>query len=207
MDATAPQPTLGAILAGGPSRRFGSPKALALLDGEPLIRHVARALGEAVDTAVVFTASGEIAAAAGLEHRADVFPGAGPLGGLHAALVWAAERAAPGVLVVGCDTPFLPAPLLRALAQAASSSAETALAAEGAAGPEPLCAWYSVRAAPEVESRLRCGDRSLQRLLDAVSASTFPLEEVRRYADPERCFLNLNTRDELSRAEGMHGEP
>ena len=37
---------LGAILAGGQARRFGSNKALARLHGEPLIAHAARALRE-----------------------------------------------------------------------------------------------------------------------------------------------------------------
>ncbi|MEM2991740.1 MAG: molybdenum cofactor guanylyltransferase [Candidatus Caldarchaeum sp.] len=39
----------GVILSGGVSKRFGGDKALALLSGEPLIRHVAKSLHEAVD--------------------------------------------------------------------------------------------------------------------------------------------------------------
>ena len=38
---------LGAILAGGQSRRFGSDKASASLDGKSLLDHVADALGTA----------------------------------------------------------------------------------------------------------------------------------------------------------------
>ncbi|BAJ50027.1 conserved hypothetical protein [Candidatus Caldarchaeum subterraneum] len=39
----------GVILSGGVSKRFGGDKALALLNGEPLIRHVAKSLHEAVE--------------------------------------------------------------------------------------------------------------------------------------------------------------
>ncbi len=44
---------LGAVLAGGQSRRFGSDKALALLDGRPLIAHVIAALAAQTEAVIV----------------------------------------------------------------------------------------------------------------------------------------------------------
>lgn len=199
--------TLGAILAGGRSRRFGSAKALEPLAGAPLVRHVARALEPAVDEAVVVTSSDEIAAAAGLLRIPDAIREVGPLGGLHAALRLAGEREIGGALVVGCDTPFLTTPLLRAVAEAAELAGERAVAAEGADGLEPLCAWYPIGLLPTIERRIARGERSLHRLLEEAAAIPLPLAQVARHADPATCFLNLNTREELARAERMHARP
>lgn len=204
-DHPAPR-TLGAILADGRSRRFGATKALAPLAGAPLVRHVARALAQAVDEAVVITASAEVAAAAGLRALPDTVAGAGPLAGLHAALLRAAEGGLDGALAVACDTPFLPHALLRAVVSAARRAGAPALAAEGPDGPEPLCAWYSVELVGAVEHRLHQRDRGLHRLLVDVGAAALPLADVRRHADPAVCFLNLNTREELSRAERIHAQ-
>src|SRR3546814_7027451 len=44
---------LGAVLAGGRSSRFGSDKALAMLDGRTLLDHAAAALGAHVETVVI----------------------------------------------------------------------------------------------------------------------------------------------------------
>ena len=44
---------LGAIIAGGKATRFGSDKAAALLNGRPLIEHVADGLREQVDALIV----------------------------------------------------------------------------------------------------------------------------------------------------------
>ena len=102
---------LGAILAGGQSRRFGSDKAEALLDGRPLIDHVAEALARDCDALVV----------CGRNHAAISFladlprPGLGPLGGLCAALLHGRDHGFDAVLGVPCDVPDLPTDLLARL--------------------------------------------------------------------------------------------
>ncbi|QIG79873.1 molybdenum cofactor guanylyltransferase [Stakelama tenebrarum] len=95
---------LGAILAGGQSRRFGSDKACALLDGKPLLDHVADALGSQVDSIVV--CGRRWPGRACLPDRPA--PDLGPLGGLNAALHHAAGHGFDAVLSAGCDTPRLP---------------------------------------------------------------------------------------------------
>lgn len=101
---------LGAVLAGGESRRFGSDKALALLKGRPLIAHAIDALAAQADAVVV----------CGKEWGDWVpdrpAPGLGPLGGINAALHCAAARGYDAVLTVPCDVPALPADLARRIA-------------------------------------------------------------------------------------------
>jgi molybdopterin-guanine dinucleotide biosynthesis protein A len=107
---------LGAILAGGQSRRFGSDKALADLGGQPMICRIAAALAPSVDEIVV---CGHPAPPTGLMSVEDrQHSGLGPLGGLAGALFHARARGHAGVLSVGCDTPILDAALLRHLADA-----------------------------------------------------------------------------------------
>jgi molybdopterin-guanine dinucleotide biosynthesis protein A len=102
---------LGAILCGGRSTRFGSDKALALLDDRPLIEHVRATLAEQADAVI---ACGR--AVAGLDWVADrPQPDLGPLGGLNAALHVAAARYFDAVLSVPCDAPRLPTDLVRQL--------------------------------------------------------------------------------------------
>lgn len=103
---------LGAVLAGGEARRFGSDKALALLDGKPMIDHVIDALGKVADAVIV----------CGRVHDGHVAvpdqprPGVGPLGGLAAALAEANKRDVARVLTLPCDTPRVDAALLARLA-------------------------------------------------------------------------------------------
>lgn len=92
---------LGAVLAGGQARRFGSDKAMALLDGRPLIDHVIDGIAGQVDAiAVCGRAYRDYAA---LFDRPA--PGLGPLGGLNAALHHARDNGFDLVLTVGCDMP------------------------------------------------------------------------------------------------------
>lgn len=111
---------LGAILAGGQSRRFGSDKAMADLGGKPMIVCVAEALAPFVEATVI---CGHPAVPAGMVGVADLpHPGLGPLGGLAGALHHAAAHGFEAVLSVGCDTPVLDAELLSRLRYAGTAT-------------------------------------------------------------------------------------
>lgn len=98
---------LGAILAGGASRRFGRDKALAPIDGRPMLAHVAERLGVQCDALVVIGRDWPK-----LERVDDLpAPGLGPLGGLAGALAYAERNGFDAVLTSGCDLPRLPADL------------------------------------------------------------------------------------------------
>lgn len=101
---------LGAILAGGQSTRFGSDKAVAIVDGLPLIDHVVMGMFRATDALVI----------SGRDWRDfevvpdGEFAGEGPLAGLLAVLRHAVAEGFDGVLTAACDA--LPVPDLSALA-------------------------------------------------------------------------------------------
>jgi molybdenum cofactor guanylyltransferase len=100
---------LGALIAGGASRRFGSDKAAALLNGKALLDHVADGLAPQADAMII---CGH--AHATLTSIADrPAPHLGPLGGLCAALEYARVQGYEAVLSAGCDV--LPVPNLAGL--------------------------------------------------------------------------------------------
>lgn len=193
---------LGAILAGGQSRRFGSPKAGALVDGAPMIERVRQALEAVLPDLVVIADPGDEHLPRGLPAIGDLRPGLGPVGGIHTALHRARDRERPGAVCVACDMPFLSAGLLRELiARAMRSSADT-VASERPAGSglEPLCAYYAVRCLPRIECYTESGGRSLVGLLETLRVEALPLEELRRFGDPGLLLLNVNTPADHRRA-------
>jgi molybdenum cofactor guanylyltransferase len=102
---------LGAILAGGQSRRFGSDKAKALVAGKPLLDHVADALRPQCAELVVAGRDWP-----GIISIADLpESGLGPLGGLAGALDHAQRTGFDAVLSSGCDVLGLPADLAELL--------------------------------------------------------------------------------------------
>lgn len=104
---------LGAILAGGQARRFGSDKAQATWRGRPLIDHVEQALGRQVEAVV------RCGGADGLADRPG--GGLGPLAGIAAALAHAAANGFDAVLSVPCDMPVLPGRLAERLCGAGAA--------------------------------------------------------------------------------------
>lgn len=196
----------GVILAGGQNTRYGAHKALATVGGERIVERVLAAL-EAVTPEVVLVANEpEVYAGLGLPMRGDVLPGLGALGGIHAALEWAREDGRDGVLVLACDMPFAPVPLLRALMDAAAAPAAPDIVAPesgGRRGVEPLCAFYATRCLDAVEAALARDDRRVVGFWDDVAVERIPLEVVRTFGEPDRLFMNVNTPEERERAERL----
>ena len=152
---------LGAVLAGGASRRFGSPKALAKLHGRPLWEVAAERLRTVCPRVVVVAADPETFPGPAVRDRTL---GLGPLGGVDAALALAAEAGMDGALVLAVDMPWVPEAVLRRLADEfdAGMAGEARPRAPRSGSPwgfEPLCAAYPVSALAPLEEALSAGVR------------------------------------------------
>ncbi|MDH5233773.1 MAG: molybdenum cofactor guanylyltransferase [Gemmatimonadota bacterium] len=192
----------GVVLAGGGASRYGGrAKGLERVGGERIIDRVARALAEATDSLLLVANAPEAAGwLPGVRVAGDVRPGEGALGGLHAALA----HAGTDIVLVAWDMPFVPAALLCELrARGEREGADAVLPESDGSrrGVEPLCAWYAARCLPAVAAALDSGDRRVVAFLADVDARRVPIDEVAAFGDPARLFGNVNTPDDLARAE------
>ena len=166
------RPLLGVVLAGGESRRFGSPKALATLHAKPLWRVAVEKLDAVCDRVEVSANDARVAGAARstVGVFADRTANAGPLGGLHAAWRRAVELGSEGVMVLAVDTPWVPEKALARLAEQWRLHGTACAAATGPPwGFEPLTAVYPVSSLGALEDALRSGLRKAGAFAESLS--------------------------------------
>lgn len=106
--------TLGVVLAGGKSSRFGSDKAHATLTGRELLDHALLALSPFCDRIAVAGRPNNLVPS--LQDWPG--PGLGPLGGIAGALTYAAANGFEQVLSIPVDCGRLPADIREILGQA-----------------------------------------------------------------------------------------
>ena len=193
-------PCTGVILAGGQSSRYGGrPKGLERVHGSRVIDRVAAVLAEETDSLLLIANDPDAASwLPGVRVESDVRPGIGSLGGIHAALV----HARTPVIVVAWDMPFVPQALIAEL-RARGADADVVAPESGSSrrGLEPLCAFYSQACVAPIEHALDADDRRVVGFFEQVRVARVPAEDVRRFGDPERLFMNVNTPGELALAE------
>lgn len=174
---TEPPRILGAVLAGGRSRRFGSDKALAEIHGQTLIDRAIADLSACVDTVAVCGREIEGLLSLPDRPRADM----GPLGGLNAALHHAASHGFAGVLSTGCDMPVFPRDLAAALI------GEGAAIVEG----QQLLGYWPSRLASVLDTHLAAEtDRSIRAWLAVAQPRSIALD---------MSLPNINTPADLER--------
>src|SRR5512143_4330910 len=104
-------PVAGVIVAGGRASRMGGrDKAFAHVDGEPIAVRTIRLFHTLFPQVIVAGHRSERFRGLDVETVADVYPGCGPLAGIHAAM--RASRH-PWVFVAACDMPGLDADAVR----------------------------------------------------------------------------------------------
>jgi molybdenum cofactor guanylyltransferase len=192
---------LGAIIAGGQSRRMGGvEKAFIPLDGVPLIERVLSRLMLQVDHLVI-SANGDPARFGKLKCPviADLLPETGtPLAGLHAVLMHAVEAGFDAVLSTPCDAPFLPLDLAAVLREAGRGRAIIAASDDQS---HYLTGYWPASLAPVLDDAIKVkGLRRVQDFKTLVNA--FELVWPASLLDP---FLNINTPEDLALAEAMAG--
>jgi molybdenum cofactor guanylyltransferase len=152
----------GVVLVGGASSRFGSPKALAQLDGEMFVDRARRILGEACDEVLVVGKAGELP----FDVIDDASEVRAPIAGVVAGLRAAANEV---VVFLPVDCPRVTPDVVRALGDACLD------AAVPQTGPLPG-AWAK-SALPVLEQRLAQGSLALYRAyedLDVVKVEIDP---------------------------------
>ncbi|HEU5217957.1 MAG TPA: molybdenum cofactor guanylyltransferase [Gemmatimonadales bacterium] len=192
----------GAILAGGGATRMGgAPKGLMEVHGRRILDRLVEGFLEALGEPPLLVANAPDAAGwhPGLRVVVDRLPGFGTLGGLYTAVL---EAPAP-VVCVAWDMPFVPPELIRALGDGLAGADVCIPASGGRRGVEPLCAGYGPAAGPAMADALDRGDLRAIAFHDSVRVEVLPESSVRRFGAPERLFFNVNTADELVRANGM----
>lgn len=196
---------LGVVLAGGASRRMGRDKAALPWTGTTLARRAAGVLAEVCGQVVI--AGPAALAPDGVEAVADVFPGRGPLAGLHAGLARAAGRP---MFALACDLPFvgveLVAHLVAAAAAARGDGPARAWVAADAEGVQPLCGVYAPDARAVAERRLRDGRLSALGFWRQIGGVAVPITAELGFYRPE-LLLNVNRPDDLRRARRLRAVP
>jgi molybdopterin-guanine dinucleotide biosynthesis protein A len=194
----------GAVLAGGAARRYGgAPKGLLEVGGRRILDRVVDGVRAVTGALPLLVANAPDARSwrPDLTTIPDARPGFGSLGGIHTAVT----AAAGPVLCVAWDMPFVPEALLRALLDGATQGGYDAYLPEssGRRGLEPLCAVYGPACGPAIERRLQAGDLKAISFHADVRVGILSLAHVRAFGDPLELFFNVNTPDDLARAEEL----
>jgi molybdopterin-guanine dinucleotide biosynthesis protein A len=201
---------IGFVLAGGKSSRMGTDKATLSLDGRTLLE-TALTVVRSVTKEVFILGTRQLYGYYGAEVIEDIFPGCGPLGGIHAALSHVAQVVQPTgtesqpstaklSLILAVDTPFIVPEFLNFLAERAITSGAVVTTPEINAYTQPLCAVYSLDFLPIAEQALKAGNYKIVPLFPQGKTLVITESEVRRFAFPAEMFENLNTPEDLERA-------
>jgi molybdopterin-guanine dinucleotide biosynthesis protein A len=192
----------GVIQAGGKSTRMGGrPKALLELGGRRIIERVLDAVAPVVDDVLIVTNTPELYAFLDLPMVADVWPEHGSLGGIFTGLAAASGEAA---FTVACDMPFLHRDVAR-LVVARAGEGDVVIPRVGDT-LETLHAVYTKACLPHIETRLRAGRLKIVGFFDDVRVVEIGESEVARHRAPEAVFMNVNTPEELARAQALVAE-
>jgi molybdopterin-guanine dinucleotide biosynthesis protein A len=195
------------ILAGGKSRRIGTPKAFIDLNGKPLLLYVVEKAQEIADEIVV--AVEKDSDPSGYTHILpssilvvnDLMVSVGPLAGI---LVGMRNLSAEYGVVLPCDVPFVNVDVLKLLFDRASG-AEAAIPKWPNGYIESLQAVYKAESALQAtQSALEEGKQRvyemIRRLKDVIYVD---VEEMKRIDPDLLTFFNVNSYDDLTRAKSL----
>lgn len=195
---------LGVILAGGQATRMGGgDKGLLRLGKATLLSHVIDRLSPQVD-GLALNANGDADRFAGLNIPviADSVDGfAGPLAGVLAGLDWAAAQGAETIVTAAADTPFFPCDLVPSFQLAAEGMAHPMVLAatpdpKRGQARHPTFGLWPVALRDDLRAALNAGVRKVVQWTDRHDGrlAVFP---------DEAAFFNVNTPEDLVRAEAM----
>ena len=204
---------VGAVLAGGESRRMGRDKAMLNWDGRTLLVRAVRVLESVFDEVIVVAPRDRGYEERGVEIVPDIRPGLGPLGGLHTALVHGGGKP---VFILACDMPYVSSDMVHwivgppirnpmsRLAGDRASTIQTRVVHDGHQ-LQPLCGLYSELCLPEIERALDANRLSAQSLLEELEIEILVLDSRQSWYRPD-LLLNINELGSFAALTTRQGE-
>ncbi len=196
----------GIILAGGKNTRMGKEKAFLKIGGRTIIEIITTALKPLTGEIIIISNKPDLYAGYGVRVVRDVIPGQGPLSGIHAGLLQASNQAA---LVTACDTPFVSTRLARLLID--HSPAYDIVVPRYRGVVEPLFALYKKSCLDFFEMSLNKGHNKIARVIESMILEGIKVKKLEEEdlkaagTNWEKVFFNVNTPDDLIRAQNMAG--
>ena len=173
------------ILAGGESRRMGTCKALLEINGETMLARIRRQLS-GFERVLLSTGDPTLAEGLSVECTADLYPGMGPLAGLHAAFCAVDSEA---LLVLPCDLPFFTEQAAEYLLDHMPEDADALVCIDSTGRIHPLCGIYRRSVLPALEARLKAGELRVMSFLYSLNWKGLQDAEIL----PDKLFLNVNS--------------
>jgi molybdopterin-guanine dinucleotide biosynthesis protein A len=183
------------ILAGGEGKRLRNPvKAKISVGGRPVIDGILEKIDGIFSEIII--SSNNPAEFSGYETCSvvtDIYKGAGPLGGIHAAMTFSDSEA---FFVLAGDMPFLDRDLILRMTDYFVEKAPVILVPRTGSMSEPLHAIYSRKIRPVIEELISANRNSSVR--DLFSP------DITEWFDPgtspaiQRAFTNINTPEDLN---------
>lgn len=184
-----------AVLAGGVGRRLGGDKASTLLAGRRLIEFPVMALRKAGFHPFIVTKRDRPVHVDGVPTITEPDQPRHPLQGVATAI-----RAASGrpVLLLACDMPMLDPGLLAWLA----GQSGMAVVPSPGGRLQPLVARYAPESLARIEAGLVAG-RSVTSTVEGLDPVILEDADLQPWGDPGVSFMNVNSPEDLARAESL----
>jgi len=175
------------ILAGGKSRRMGRDKLELLLDGRTLLESAVCRFGEEFEEVCISVADAAKYPDIKARRIEDIYQGAGPISGLHAAL---STISAEGAFFVAADLPYsCPLAAKRLITLNGEHDACIIKLPDGRL--EPLFGYYRKTLLPLCEKAILTGVFQIREMLFAANTRYLGPHELGDLWN-EKLFLNLN---------------
>ena len=194
------------VLAGGKGRRLGKDKLQEVVGGRPLLQRVIDSLSPISERILVVTAQGQRLPAIQAKQSKvasvpDIYPGRGALGGIYTGLTAAKSQYG---LVVAADMPFLNPDLLQHLVTVAPGFDVVMPRIDGEI--EPLHAVYSRDCLPAIQEQIERNQLQIRIFLERVRVRYVELAEVDMFDPRHMSFFNVNTPEDLTKAQEIAAE-
>lgn len=152
------------ILAGGKSSRMGRDKTQLIYRGQTLLAGAVERFSAAFDRVYLSIGDAEKYPDISAERVVDLYPGCGPMAGLHAALLKTPDE---GVFLAAADLPFSsPAAALKMMELCGESASAVIVGESGKF--EPAFGYYKKALLPVIEAALESGNYRMMQLFDAL---------------------------------------